>query len=176
MYAFYIRLLMMLSVLKLISSRAEFTNFKCKSVDKDFADFEYCTLKAINRTYKYVSTKVKLFKVPVTKVKVNFGLYKRFNGYRPFLYNITVDACNFLRNQKGNPITSYFYDFFKDISNMNHTCPFTHDLVMEKLSTEIVNHRLTNILSFPEGDYMMEMHWIAYDITRAVVKLYVSLT
>ncbi|XP_050744803.1 uncharacterized protein LOC108031001 [Drosophila biarmipes] len=172
----FIRLLIMLSVLKLISTRTEFTNFKCDSLDKEFSDFEYCSIKAINRSYKYVTVKVKLFQVPVTKVKVSFGLYKRFSGYRPFLYNVTVDACNFLRNRKSNPITSYFYDFIKDISNMNHTCPFDHDLVMDKLSTELVNHRLTNVLSFPEGDYMVEMHWIAYDITRAVVKLYLSLT
>jgi len=39
-------------------------------LDKEFADFEYCTLKAVNRSYKYVSTKVKLFQVPITKVKV----------------------------------------------------------------------------------------------------------
>ncbi|XP_070851639.1 uncharacterized protein [Drosophila suzukii] len=159
-----------------ISARTEFTNFKCMSLDKEFSDFEYCTLKAVNRSYKYISTKVKLFQVPVTKVKVNFGLYKRFSGYRPFLYNVTVDACNFLKNKKRNPIASYFYDFIKDISNMNHTCPFDHDLVWDKLSTEHINHRVTNILSFPEGDYMMEMHWIAYDIVRAVVKIYVTLS
>jgi len=131
----------------------------------------------------------------VLTFQVNFGLYKRFSGYRPFLYNITVDACNFLKNPKRNPIASYFYDFIKDISNMNHTCPFDvwyiydisydfiligfryqHDLVWDKLSTEHINHRVTNILSFPEGDYMMEMHWIAYDIVRAVVNIYVTLS
>ncbi|KAH8330267.1 hypothetical protein KR067_000677, partial [Drosophila pandora] len=158
-----------------IQSRVEFTNFQCTSLDKNFADFEYCRLKAINRTYKYVSTKILLFQVPVTKVKVNLGLYKRFNGYRPFLYNISLDACKFLKNRKANPIASYFYDFIREISNMNHTCPFNHDLIVEQLTTENINHRVTKILAFPEGDYMVEMHWIAYDIVRAVVKLYVSL-
>jgi len=59
--------------------------------------------------------------------------------------------------------------------SLNRFC-YQHDLVLDKLSTEHINHRVTDILSFPEGDYMMEMHWIAYDITRAVVKLYVSLS
>jgi len=53
---------------------------------------------------------------------------------------------------------------------------YQHDLVWDKLSTEHINHRVTNILSFPEGDYMMEMHWIAYDIVRAVVNIYVTLS
>ncbi|XP_016981730.2 uncharacterized protein LOC108046529 [Drosophila rhopaloa] len=176
MYAFSIRLLMMLSVLKLISSRTEFTNFKCHSLDTDFSEFEYCTLKAVNRSYKYISTKIILHKVPITKVKVKFGLYKKFSGYRPFLYNISVDACQFLKNQKTNPAMSYFYEFFRSASNMNHTCPFDHDIIVDKLSTEFFNHRITKILSFPEGDYMFEWHWIAYDITRAIVKLYLTLS
>lgn len=46
------------------------------------------------------------------------------NGYRPFLYNISVDACKFLKNRKANPIANYFFDFIKEISNMNHSCPY----------------------------------------------------
>ncbi|KAI8044713.1 hypothetical protein M5D96_000884 [Drosophila gunungcola] len=75
-----------------------------------------------------------------------------------------------MKNKKSNPVMNFFYDFIMSTSNINHTCPFDHDLVVDKLSTEIVNHRFTNILPFPEGGYMVEMHWIAYDITRAVVK------
>ncbi|XP_017122451.1 uncharacterized protein LOC108142886 [Drosophila elegans] len=176
MYAIWIRLVMILTVWKLICARIEFTNFKCDSLDKDFCEFEYCTIKAINRTYKYVSTKIRLYQVPITEIKVKVGLYKRFNGYRPFLYNITVDACQFLKNKKSNPVTNYFYEFIKSTSNMNHTCPYDHDLVVDRVSTEFVNHRFTNILPFPEGDYMVEMHWIAYDITRAVVKVYLTLS
>ncbi|KAH8278524.1 hypothetical protein KR018_004350 [Drosophila ironensis] len=158
------------------TGKVEFTNFKCTSLDKEFSEFEYCVLKAVNRTFKYVSTKILLFKVPVTKVKVNFGLYKRMNGYRPFLYNLSIDACKFLRNRKSDPVTSYFYDFIREISNMNHTCPYDHDLIVDKLTAETINQRVTKLLAFPEGDYMFEMHWSAYDKVRAVVKLYVSLS
>jgi len=48
----------------------EFTNVKCTSWDKKFDDFEYCHLKSVNRSFKYLSLKVNLFKVPITKVKV----------------------------------------------------------------------------------------------------------
>ncbi|XP_044313689.1 uncharacterized protein LOC108053571 [Drosophila rhopaloa] len=154
----------------------EFTNFKCESVDKDFCEIDKCFLKSVNRTYKYSSLKIKLLRIPVTKVKINFALYKRFNGYKPFLYNITLDACKFLENRNSNPGASYFFDIWEDISNMNHSCPYNHDIEIEKMSTEHLNHHITNILPFPNGRYMFEIHWKAYDIKRAVTQLYLSFT
>ncbi|XP_039487944.1 uncharacterized protein LOC120449509 isoform X1 [Drosophila santomea] len=159
-----------------VYSLVEFTNAQCESLDKDFSLFEYCFLKSVNRSYKYVSLKVKLLKVPITKVKVKVALYKRANGYLPFLYNITIDACRFLKAPNTNQIALYFYNLFKDYSNINHTCPFINDLVLDKMSYHSINTKVTKILPFPEGQYMIEMHWIAYDIDRAVTKFYWSLT
>ncbi|KRK01152.1 uncharacterized protein LOC26536161 isoform X1 [Drosophila yakuba] len=158
-----------------VYSLVEFTNALCESLDKDFALFDYCFLKSINRTLKYVSLKVNLLKIPVTKVKVKFGLYKRVNSYMPFLYNITFDACRFLKSSNPNPIALYFYSIFQDYSNINHTCPFNHDILLD-VPYHSINTKLTKILPFPEGKYMLEAHWIAYDIDRAVTKFYWSLT
>ncbi|XP_070068199.1 uncharacterized protein [Drosophila takahashii] len=158
----------------LVNTLTEFTNIECESTDKDFSNFEYCRLKSANRTYKYISLKLNLFKVPVTNVKINVALYKRLNGYKPFLYNITLDACRFYKNQNSNPVALFFYNFFKEQSNMNHSCPYNHDIVVDKISTEFVNHRMTNVLPFPEGRYMLKMQWMVYDITRVVFKVYVT--
>ncbi|XP_037731317.1 uncharacterized protein LOC119562016 [Drosophila subpulchrella] len=163
-------LIVLLYFIKQISSTVELTNVICTSLDPEFANFEYCYLKSINRTYKYVSLKVNLLKKPITKIKVNSGLLKRFSGYKPYLYNVTVDACRFLKNTKSSPIAAYFYGFFKDHSNMNHTCPFNHDVVVEKLSINAINTHVT------EGDYLLQTNWIAYDINRANVKLYFTLS
>ncbi|XP_034663915.1 uncharacterized protein LOC117898546 [Drosophila subobscura] len=155
-----------------ISSKFEFTNIKCTSLDTNFADFEYCFLKSVNRTYKYMSLKVNLFKTPITKIKVNGALFKRFSGYRPFMYNVTIDACRFLKDTASNPVAGYLFNFFKKVSNMNHTCPYDHDLLFERLSIDFVNQQVTKVLPFPEGDYLLETNWFAYDINRAVVKVY----
>ncbi|XP_070069814.1 uncharacterized protein [Drosophila takahashii] len=159
-----------------VISVVDFKNIKCEELDKKFNTFEYCHLKSVNRTYKYLSLKVKLLQLPVKSVKVNVALYQRLNGYKPFLYNITVDACKFFKNQKSNPVASYFYDFFREFSNINHSCPYNHDLVVDKLSASAVNHRLTSILPFPEGEYMIQMNWFAYDINRSVFKIYFALS
>ncbi|EDV49754.2 uncharacterized protein Dere_GG17354 [Drosophila erecta] len=157
-----------------ISSKFEFTNLQCTSTDKTFADFEFCYIRSANRSYKYITLKVNLFKTPVTKF--NGILYKRFSGYRPFMFNITVDACRFLKNPESNPVGKYFYEFFNSYSNLNHSCPFDHDLFVDKIPTDFVNHRVTKILPFPEGDYQLETHWMAYEIDRAVVKIYYTIS
>ncbi|EDW42857.1 GM26239 [Drosophila sechellia] len=158
------------------SSKFEFTNVQCTSFDKSFDDFEYCYIRSANRSYKYLSAKVNLFKTPITKAKITLILYKRFNGYRPFMFNVTLDACRFLRNTDSSPIGKYFYDFFNSYSNINHTCPFKHDMIVEKIPIDFVNHRVTKVLPFPEGDYLLETHWIAYDIDRAMVKIYYTIS
>ncbi|XP_017071313.2 uncharacterized protein LOC108107978 [Drosophila eugracilis] len=171
-----LRFLVLLFIIKKVTSRVEFTNFKCITVDKDMVEFEQCALKAVNRTYKYITAKIKLPTLPITRAKVNFGLYKRLNGYKPFLYNQTINGCNFLRHQKASPVAKYFYDIFKEVSNINHSCPYNHDIVLDKLSTDIINYHSTKVLSYPEGDYMLESHWILNDKPSAIVQVYLSLS
>lgn len=127
--------------------------------------------------------------------QVNAELLKRFSGYKPYLYNVTVDACRFLKNPKSSPIAAYFYGFFKNHSNMNHSCPFKvihlnlflkkvilfklnfqQDVVVEKLSINAINTHVTEVLPFPLGDYLFQTNWFAYDINRANVKLYFTLS
>ncbi|EDV58362.1 uncharacterized protein LOC6541136 [Drosophila erecta] len=167
--------LVLMFLIKEVRPRVEFTNLKCTSVDEDFAEFSQCTLKSINRTYKYVSVRVKLYKLPITKARVNFGLYKRFNGYKPFLYNQTVDGCRFFNRQKANPVAKYFFDMIKDASNLNHSCPYNHDLIVEKVSIDTVDHHVTNILPYPKGDYMLETQWMLNDKFAGEIQVYLSL-
>ncbi|KAH8330924.1 hypothetical protein KR067_008969, partial [Drosophila pandora] len=159
-----------------IYSEFEFTNVICESMNETFASFEYCFLKSVNRTYKYGSLRVKLHKVPIEKIKVNFAIYKRLNGYKPFLYNVTFDACKFLKNRKINPVAAFIFEMFESYSNMNHTCPFDHDIVVEKAPASMINEKLTNILPFPHGSYGFFSTWYAYGIARATVNVFGTLS
>ncbi|XP_017065644.1 uncharacterized protein LOC108104212 [Drosophila eugracilis] len=157
-----------------ITSKFEYTNIKCNCTDPSFCIMEHCYIKSINRTYKYISIKAKLLQAPVTKL--NFALYKRLNGYLPFLYNITVDSCRFLKNTKSNLIADFFYSLLRPYSNLNHTCPYDHDLIIDKLPTSFLNNQLTHILPLPEGQYMLRTNWIAYDILRGKIDFYGNLS
>ncbi|KAH8385333.1 hypothetical protein KR093_010533, partial [Drosophila rubida] len=50
-------------------------------------------------------------------------MVKRANGYKPWLYNLTIDACEFQR-RRNNPIIKLIFNIFKDYSNLNHSCPY----------------------------------------------------
>ncbi|KAH8236438.1 hypothetical protein KR026_002167, partial [Drosophila bipectinata] len=154
----------------------EFTNIICNSLDEQFASIDYCFLKSVNRTYKYASLKVKLHKVPVEKIKINFAIYKRLNGYKPFLYNVTFDACKFLKNRKINPVGSFLVDLFESYSNMNHECPYNHDVFVEKAPASSIRDKLTKVLPFPPGSYGFFSVWYAYGIPRAKVNIYGTLS
>ncbi|XP_023032268.1 uncharacterized protein LOC111518785 [Drosophila willistoni] len=156
----------------LITSRVELTNLKCIPLDEKFAAFDYCRIKSVNRSFKYISLKVKLFEVPITNITVNVSCLKKLNGYKPFLYNVTFDACKFLSSKNKNPLIKYFYSFISEHSNMNHSCPYSHDLLVDKVSIGLLNHQLTEVLPVPEGDYAVYTSWYAYGKNRADVRAY----
>ncbi|XP_022226976.2 uncharacterized protein LOC111077134 [Drosophila obscura] len=171
-----IQLIVILYFMPEITSKFEFTNIICNCVDEKFCAMDYCYLKSVNRSYKYLSVKVHLLQPPITNAKVNFAMYKRFSGYKPFLYNITVDGCKLLKNRKYNPVANYFFGFFKTLSNLNHSCPYHEDIIVDKVTSNIINHHATAVLPFPEGDYLVESHWFIDDIERAVFKVFGTLS
>ncbi|XP_016974689.1 uncharacterized protein LOC108041307 [Drosophila rhopaloa] len=132
----------------------EFTNFKCTSLDKQFMDVEACFLKSKNRTYKYLTFKTKFYQLPIQDIEARVEVLKKLNGYKPFLFNFTIDACKFLKGKR-NPIVRYFYELFASFSNMNHSCPYNHDIYVEKVPISYLNHQVTVVLPVPEGDYCL---------------------
>ncbi|KAH8267492.1 hypothetical protein KR018_008081 [Drosophila ironensis] len=158
-----------------INARLEFTNVICECYDKSFCEIELCQLKSVNRTYKYFSGRFNLRQSTSSNIKINVALFKRFNGYKPFLYNVTVDMCKFMKNRKANPVANFVYESFANFSNFNHSCPFNHGILIEKLPIEYVNHRLSQVLSFPEGDYAIEGSWIRSGFRAFFIKLFYTI-
>ena len=109
-----------------ICAMVRFTNLQCNSLDKSFSEFPYCFIKSVNRTYQYFSLKIALHQIPLNGIIAHFNLLKRSNGghLQPFLYNISFDACKFLKLRKKFPIVKFIYDSVGEFTNVNHTCPF----------------------------------------------------
>ncbi|KAH8401586.1 hypothetical protein KR009_006727, partial [Drosophila setifemur] len=171
----------------------EFTNIHCKSLDKDFMDMEECFLKSVNRTYKYMNVRTKIYKFPVNDVTVRVEVLKRLNGYKPFLFNFTVDACKFLKGQR-NTLVQFFYELFSPYSNILHKCPYNvsfitvtdtyrisrhltlqHDVYVNKLPISYLDYRLTYVLPFPEGVYCVHSIYSSKGVARMDLKVYVNI-
>ncbi|XP_016956448.1 uncharacterized protein LOC108028940 [Drosophila biarmipes] len=168
------RILLVSSISIQIRADFEYTNIKCTTVDASFSTFEHCLLKSVNRTYKYGSLKVNLHQLPVDKL--NLALYKRLNGSKPFLYNVTIDACKFVLNRNSSPVAAFIYSLFSPYSHMNHPCPYNHDVMVDKAPTSHLNHQLTNVLPFPKGHYGFSSIWHSKRIKRAYVNGYGTLS
>ncbi|KAH8396878.1 hypothetical protein KR215_005938, partial [Drosophila sulfurigaster] len=156
-----------------IYARFEFTNLECDAIDKAFGIFDYCYLKSVNRTYKYASAKYLPLQVPINNIIFKIELMKRLNGYKPFLYNISFDYCRYMRNpNSGNKVETFFLSLVQPYTNVNHTCPYSEDLLVDKLPISFLDYKLTKILPLPEGDYRVRGIAVVNGIKRAHVNTY----
>ncbi|XP_017489303.1 PREDICTED: uncharacterized protein LOC108377547 [Rhagoletis zephyria] len=151
-------------------SMIKFTNIKCTTLDKPFADFRYCKLKALARDSVALSLRVDIFQASVNNVTVHVQTFKRFNGYRPFLFNITTNFCDFMRHKTRFKFLNMIFKILKAYSNINHSCPYTHDIIIDKL---ILTPEYFPLLPMPSGEYRINFGVDAYNDPKAIVYIYV---
>ncbi|XP_016927499.3 uncharacterized protein [Drosophila suzukii] len=155
-----------------LRGHVEFNNVHCLVRDRKFMDFEYCYLKSVNRSYKYLSLKTKFFQLPIESCMTKFQLRMRENKRILYNFDIKVDACKFLRDPDKHVLANWVYQTFAPFSNMNHTCPYTQDVVIDRLPVHHVNKLVQTII--PDGRYFMNTTWVTDGITRADVVLYIT--
>ncbi|XP_065369033.1 uncharacterized protein LOC135961461 [Calliphora vicina] len=138
----------------------KFSNLKCLELDKSFATIPICKLKVMQRGVVALEVYVKLHQDPVTNVSINGELLKKANGYRPFLYNMTLNFCDLMKNGKRYPFANIFVDLLAKDSNINHTCPYDHDIIVRRL---VLKNEMFKLLPLPQGDYLMVIKVAAYN-------------
>ncbi|KAH8302016.1 hypothetical protein KR044_001886, partial [Drosophila immigrans] len=143
----------------------KFTNVVCESCDKSWAVVNNCRLRAINRNKTVFNMNVTLLH-PSSKILIYVQVFKRANGYKPWLFKFTIDACKFLK-KPSNPVASLIYGLFKEFSNINHSCPYVGDQIVKGfyLRPELLR------LPFPTGDYLLAANWIYNNKIRAVTNI-----
>ncbi|XP_049315061.1 uncharacterized protein LOC125778988 isoform X2 [Bactrocera dorsalis] len=156
----------------LVDAFTKLTNIDCKAFDKPFADFKSCRLHVPKRGEIALSLHVRLFQIPVNNVSVNLAFFKKVSGYRPFLYNVSVDFCSFMANKKRFPFPNIFYSLFKKDSNINHTCPYNHDIIVKNL---VLRDEMFGRLPVPAGEYLFKLMVGAYNEWKAEVKAYFTI-
>ncbi|XP_018804349.1 PREDICTED: uncharacterized protein LOC108978485 [Bactrocera latifrons] len=146
----------------------KFTNIKCHSTNESFAKFKTCRLKAVRRNINELSLYVKLLQLPIDNVKIVLQLKKR-NDYRNrSIYEFGIDACAFLRNKRRNPLADLFYRFsgLKSHSNANHTCPYDHDIILDRY---FIDDKLSSFIPLPAGFYEIQTRWETDGVKRGNV-------
>lgn len=81
-----------------------------------------CRIRAINRYKNIFNYNMTLLHL-VYSVKSRFQIFKRESGYKPWLYDITIDACQFLR-KPSNAAIIYLVKQAKNFTNFfDQKCP-----------------------------------------------------
>ncbi|XP_005185578.1 uncharacterized protein LOC101895085 [Musca domestica] len=97
---------------------------------------------------------------------LNMAIYKRASGYRPFLYNVTNDICKFFQHPYRYPVLRVLLSTFMKNSNINHTCPYDHDIIVKDL---VFDEHMFSLLPLPDGEYMFKLIVFAYNDRKATV-------
>ncbi|XP_017156898.2 uncharacterized protein LOC108165373 [Drosophila miranda] len=156
-------------------SHVTFTNLKCSSLDEKFMEFSTCQIKAVNRSHKYLDIYTKIHQLPINTAWVKVKFMKFDNGYKPFFIDLSYDACKFMRNKKKHPIALMFFRSFVNNTNLNHTCPYDHDIFVDKLYTGELEMEFSRLIPIPSGDYAIFTEWSSENTTRCTVRLYMKI-
>ncbi|XP_050743677.1 uncharacterized protein LOC127011010 [Drosophila biarmipes] len=145
-------------VVFLVCSEAPFvkmTNAACESFNKSWVAFHYCRLKAYSRNKTSLNINA-TFLEPTNNVSIRLKILKKANGYKPFLFDFSFDACEFMR-RRNKPVAKIVWNLIKDVSTVNHTCPYVG------LQTVSDFHHIHIPLPWPSGDYLIFGDWFFYN-------------
>ncbi|KAH8372045.1 hypothetical protein KR093_009820 [Drosophila rubida] len=118
-------MLLLLSGRGMSSTISRFTNIRCEVIEPTFVAFDQCELKMLGRGIVGLNLRAQLLKDSFTKAKVNLCLYRKFSGYRPFIFNVTFDFCKLVAKSNDNlSFQKIYFDAVASKSNLNHSCPF----------------------------------------------------
>ncbi|XP_062133081.1 uncharacterized protein LOC133843499 isoform X2 [Drosophila sulfurigaster albostrigata] len=149
-------------------AKSRFTNIMCKSYNKTFGEFETCRLNVLGRGVIGVQLHLKLYIVPINTVSSNLSVLRRYNGFKPFMYNTTLDFCKFAKQSKKLSFEKLVLDAIATKSNLNHTCPYTHDIIVNNL---VFNDNFLQSLPLPQGEYKIQMLFGSDNIWRVQVDI-----
>ncbi|XP_005190284.4 uncharacterized protein LOC101891550 [Musca domestica] len=114
-----------------------------------------------------------MWQLPVNNISINLSLFKKLNGYRPFLYNFSVDMCKFFKNPKKYPFVQLYHHIIVNESNINHTCPYNHDLIVKDV---FLHESKFKNLPLPRGEYRFDLKVSAYNDLKGEIKAYIDIS
>lgn len=84
----------------------------CHAFDKSYVEFATCEMKIRSRGVAVFNLNMTLHKKPVHSVVLNLELFKKSNGYRPFLFNQSIDFVIISEIQWHTLCSSHFTKLF----------------------------------------------------------------
>ncbi|XP_050321375.1 uncharacterized protein LOC126753749 [Bactrocera neohumeralis] len=164
-------LLFILLSVKQVQLTLRIKNVRCHSPNISVLRFEYCKLNAVRRDFKDISLKMVVVHKPIRNSVITIQFLKRSNGYKPFMPDLKLDACSYLK-KRNNFIMNTLMEVWGKYSNMNHTCPYDHDLIVEKMRFTESDFRW---IPFPHGEYAFYAKFVFNHVLAAQIDFFLSI-
>nr|XP_017105775.2 uncharacterized protein LOC108131415 [Drosophila bipectinata] len=150
-------------------SKSRFTNIQCISYNDSYCLIEKCKLNLLGRGRVGAQFYLKMLILPADNVWINWSIFRRYNGYQPFLYNISTDFCQLMKNVNKLSFESLVINAIMTKSNLNHTCPYNHDIILDNLE---FSDDFLKKLPLPQGDYKIQLRFATYRVWRVQVTIF----
>ncbi|KAH8373703.1 hypothetical protein KR093_000350, partial [Drosophila rubida] len=141
----------------------KFTNAICESYNKSWFVIHTCRIKAVNRSTNTLNINGTVLH-PANDIGIQVQVFKKANGYKPWLFNFNLDACRFMK-RKYHPFAKVVFNLFQEFSNLNHSCPYMAIEGFYLRSTYLPN-------PIPSGDYMLSLKWSFDKRPQFVINIY----
>ncbi|EDW09288.2 uncharacterized protein Dmoj_GI20431 [Drosophila mojavensis] len=181
-------------------SKSRLTNLKCTSYDESFAKFEKCKLNVLGRGIIAGEIYISLLKLPINNVHVSFqikimfriclraflykdmaeikisriinwSIWRRYNTYQPFLHNSSCNLCELIKNlEKKITFESLVLKAIQSHSNLNHTCPYNHDIIVDNL---VFTDEMLQSLPLPQGEYKIQLRFMVAKKWKLMVEAFI---
>ncbi|XP_017146169.2 uncharacterized protein LOC108158411 [Drosophila miranda] len=148
--------------------RTRHTNIKCETRDPLYAEVPVCRLNVLGRGIIGANVHIKVSQRPIRKVSINFSVYQKLSGYHPFLFNVTVDLCHYMKHPNPYNVFHYFYGALRPFINVNHSCPInvSHDIILKDV---VLNDQMFSRVDGPKGNYMFKIKIISEGVWSGTI-------
>ncbi|XP_053966391.1 uncharacterized protein LOC128868386 [Anastrepha ludens] len=136
-----------------------------------YVNYTQCKIEQVSRDVYEVTIAIALHLGPVNNITLSSSVVKRGYEDRQPMVDYKIDWCAFFHSKRRNILAKFFYSNMglERYSNMNHSCPYDHDLLLDHYPFD--GKAMGKVLPFGNGIFTFITKWYAYNILRAMVNI-----
>uniref|UniRef100_A0A1I8NMT4 MD-2-related lipid-recognition domain-containing protein n=1 Tax=Stomoxys calcitrans TaxID=35570 RepID=A0A1I8NMT4_STOCA len=119
-----------------VQSRIIVDWINCTSRDPTFAKFALCRLGNIKKNVREFSFHNRIFQ-PIQECIIRIEATYTMEKKPIVLLNATCDGCELMRTRKRYVAVRKMFDLIGKNTNLNHTCPYNHDVIGKNLTLDL---------------------------------------
>ncbi|XP_075162243.1 uncharacterized protein LOC142234916 [Haematobia irritans] len=129
-----------------------FKQITCNVIDKDFLIVKRCNLTKNVVGLLALSSQIHPLQ-SLDNVTMKASIFRKVGmNLMPFFVETTIDVCDFLQDYKRKIPWGIVYEGISKHTNINHSCPYNHDLIVENFT---IPSRGLQLVPMPKGEYIL---------------------